>query len=170
MPRENLAALRRLVAELEEAEREEQETARKASLLDAVFSRIPLPVTIWVASRKGLCVSRKVTGEVTAAWSQDLPPGAHISEAYACPNFQQTLSEHLSSAASGVEQSFVCEDPNRGSCVWTHLIPEEDGIMGISLDLSAGRPALEVLRGSSPTPDRPLENASTDPQEAIDVE
>jgi hypothetical protein len=166
VPRENLAALRRLVAELEATEREELETPQETSLLDAVFSRMPIPVTIWVASRAGLCVSRRVTGAVTAAWSGEASFGAPIESAYSCPVLRQKLAERLAAASSGVEQSFLCGDPDLGTCVWTHLIPEPDGVMGISLDLSAGIGDLDSLRES----DRPAGGGDKNPQEATDVE
>lgn len=166
MPRENLAALRRLVAELEATEREELETPQEASLLDAVFSRMPIPVTIWVASRTGLCVSRRVTGAVTAAWTGEASSGAPIEGAYSCPALRQKLAERLAAAAKGEPQSFLCGDPDLGTCVWTHLIPEADGVMGISLDLSTGMGDLSPLRGS----DRPARNGGGDPQEVTDVE
>lgn len=177
VPRENLAALHKLVAEFEAAEREELGTPQEASLLDAVFSRMPIPMTIWVASKTGLCVSRRVTGAASFAWSNNPTSGAPIEFVYTCPELRRTLVARLAAAAKGNPQSFLSGEEDDSTCVWTHLIPEVDGVMGISLDLSTGIGDLGPLRASDRPEGKaskstlpPTRNGGSDPQGVSDVE
>jgi len=148
--RESLFKLKSLVEELEDRD---VGLKRDASLFEAVFKDFPIPVAIWLADEKGLCVSQRISGSSSKGWSVP-PPAADpvpvkVLSLYQCPDLQREVERHFKRALKGKQLSFLSSI--EGAHIWTRLTPrfKEDGkcagVIGVSWDLTANYRMFSLL-------------------------
>lgn len=148
---ESLSRLKTLVEELEDRD---TGLKRDASLFEAVFNDFPIPVAIWLADEKGLCMSQKASGSTSKGWSVPPPPPDNVTpfrviSLYQCAELRKDVENNFKKVMSGKQISFLSELED--VYIWTRLTPrfQEDGscsgVIGVSWDLTASYRMFKLL-------------------------